>query len=410
MAISSAVKEAFVSHVKLLQSESAGALDPEASFYVGDMDDVVRKWDTLKKALPDVTPFYAVKSNNDKGLIKTLASCGSGFDCASPYEVDLVLSLDIPVKRIIFTHPCKPASFIEHCRKRGVRLITFDNEDELRKIHQHYPRCHLMLRVFADDPTNADPLGTKFGACRDDFRRIVGLVKELGMNLAGASFHAAPCVAVSSKGYIKAIKDAAEVFHHAREIGLNPTILDMGGGYTDATFEEIAAGVKASGAIPDGVERLLAEPGTLFSSRPFFLAVKVMAIRKNAATFGNEPPTRLYINDGIYSSFNNKLFVSWSYTPVGVVLENGEWHDSGHEGPFKCSLWGRTCDLNDCINKECALDREVNVGDWLVFKDMGAYSTVCNTAFNGFTNPNHTIYVGPSEENTRKADFEPLRL
>lgn len=36
-----------------------------------------------KKGLPRVTPFYAVKCNDSWPILKTLASLGTGFDCAS---------------------------------------------------------------------------------------------------------------------------------------------------------------------------------------------------------------------------------------------------------------------------------------------------------------------------------------
>lgn len=39
-----------------------------------------------KEALPDVHPFYAVKCNEDKLLLKTLAALGTGFDCASKVQ------------------------------------------------------------------------------------------------------------------------------------------------------------------------------------------------------------------------------------------------------------------------------------------------------------------------------------
>jgi ornithine decarboxylase len=102
----------------------------------------------------------------------------------------LILSLGIAVERIIFTHPCKPLASLALCRKLGVSLITFDNECELRKLKVHYPEANVVLRMFADDPTNVDPLGTKFGASSDDFLGLVSLTKELEMKLAGASFHA----------------------------------------------------------------------------------------------------------------------------------------------------------------------------------------------------------------------------
>ncbi|KAI0403567.1 hypothetical protein F4802DRAFT_607986 [Xylaria palmicola] len=448
MTVSPAVREALVNHVKLVEGQSASghALPAsEASFYVADLGEVVRKWNLWKGALPDVTPFFAVKSSYDRWLIQTLASCGAGFDCASAEEIELILSLGISAQRIIFTHPCKPIASLGLCRRLGVTLITFDNECELRKLHQHYPESHLVLRIFADDPTGIDPLGTKFGACRDDFRGLIGLAKELHMHLAGASFHAAPSVASNPIAYVRGVRHAAEVFAHARALGLNPGILDIGGGYTDATFAAIATAVR--GVVAEcfaackgrkGGLRVIAEPGTLFSSSPFFLTAKVVARRGNATAFGREPATRLYINDGIYSNFMMRFIVNATFSPIAVI-QKGAWREqkAGGDGAFKCSVWGRTCDSNDCINRECGFDQEVDIGDWLVFKDMGgkpgyspellitymhtyervmvindvaAYTTVCNTSFNGFTSSSHTIYLEPSEPGEKvKADFEPLR-
>ena len=144
----------------------------------------------LKLKLNAIGPTVAVKSSYDRRLLHTLADCGAGFDCASAEEIELILSMGISAERIIFTHPCKPLASLGWCRKLGVSLITFDNECELRKLKDHYPEAGVVLRIFADDPTNEDPLGTKFGASRQDFQGLVRLVKELGMKLAGASFHA----------------------------------------------------------------------------------------------------------------------------------------------------------------------------------------------------------------------------
>ena len=47
---------------------------------LGRLVDLYQDW---KSALPTVTPFYAVKCNEDPALLKTLAALGSGFDCAS---------------------------------------------------------------------------------------------------------------------------------------------------------------------------------------------------------------------------------------------------------------------------------------------------------------------------------------
>ncbi len=57
--------------------------DYDDPFHVVDLGRVLelhRDWVT---ALPTITPFYAIKCNNDPALLKTLAALGTGFDCAS---------------------------------------------------------------------------------------------------------------------------------------------------------------------------------------------------------------------------------------------------------------------------------------------------------------------------------------
>ncbi|KAI0845502.1 hypothetical protein F5Y00DRAFT_265449 [Daldinia vernicosa] len=416
------VREAFENHVKVVESPNTPGnvlSASEDSFYVADLGDVVRKWTVWIEALPDVTPFFAVKSSNDGRLIQTLASCGAGFDCASIEEIELILSMGICAERIIFTHPCKPFASLGLCRNLGVSVITFDNECELRKLKDHYPEANVVLRIFADDPTDADPLGTKFGASRHDFLRLIRLAKELGLAFAGVSFHAAPSVALDPAAYVRGIGEAAEAFTMARELGLNPTILDIGGGYTDVTFPKIAAAVRPAveacfrGEGNRGL-RIIAEPGTLFSSSPFYLAAKVIGQRKNATAIGREAPMRVYINDGIYSSFMMHFIVNTDYYPIAII-HKGTWHGQEQDtrktsSGFECSIWGRSCDSNDCINRKCVLDRKVEIGDWLVFKDMGAYSAVCNTTFNGFTSSNHTIYLEPSFDKKATSSFKPLGI
>lgn len=57
--------------------------DDRDAFYVCDLGDLVKKHLRWAKALPRVTPFYAVKCNNGVSVVRTLASLGCGFDCAS---------------------------------------------------------------------------------------------------------------------------------------------------------------------------------------------------------------------------------------------------------------------------------------------------------------------------------------
>ena len=62
--------------------------------------------------------------------------------------------------------------------------------------------------------------------------------------------------------------------------------------------------------------------------------------------------------------------------------------ESKYEGQlrYKSSLWGPTCDGLDCVIKECSLPR-LATKDWLLFRDMGAYTMAAASNFNGMPKP-----------------------
>ena len=53
---------------------------------------------------------------------------------------------------------------------------------------------------------------------------------------------------------------------------------------------------------------------------------------------------------------------------------------------YSSSIWGPTCDGLDCIKKQCLLP-ELNTGEWLVFRNMGAYTMCSASTFNGMPKP-----------------------
>jgi hypothetical protein len=66
--------------------------------------------------MPRVTPFYAVKCNPEPGVLRLLNSLGTGFDCASKGELDMMLKMGVHPSRIIFAHPCKRPCDIRYAK------------------------------------------------------------------------------------------------------------------------------------------------------------------------------------------------------------------------------------------------------------------------------------------------------
>jgi ornithine decarboxylase len=223
----------------------------------------------------------AVKCNPDPYVLRLLAALGTGFDCASNGEISQVLCLDLNPERIIFANPCKAPSFIRNAAKVGVNIMTFDNADELYKVARINPTAKLVLRILTDDSKSLCRLGLKFGAPLVTVPGLLNIAKELRLDVIGVSFHVGSgCY--DSSAFADAISYARCAFDMGVAAGYKFSLLDVGGGFEDATFE-VTAGVLRDALdfhFPDRAGlRIIAEPGRYFVSRAFSLAANIIARR-----------------------------------------------------------------------------------------------------------------------------------
>lgn len=385
----------------------------EDTFFVADLGEVYRQHLRWKLNLPRVKPFYAVKCNPDNKLMQLLSELGTGFDCASKSEIEQVLGLGVDPSRIIYAQPCKTNSYVRYVASHGVRQMTFDNADELRKIARLFPEAELFLRILTDDSSSLCRLSLKFGAALDTTDSLLALARELGLNVVGVSFHVGSG-ASDPLAFLKAVQDAHLVFQRAADYGFDLKTLDVGGGFcSDHTFEKMAAVLRSAldeyFPAHSGIN-VIAEPGRFYASSAFTIACNIIA-RRTVSDAGNttgmildgESPISymVYVNDGLYGNFSSIMFDHQH--PVAKVLRTGgrtlydtaeaEATTSPDAGGVEYSIWGPTCDGIDRITESIRFDTVLDVGDWLYFEDMGAYTKCSATKFNGFSNEHDTIYV-----------------
>ncbi|XP_005000367.1 ornithine decarboxylase isoform X1 [Cavia porcellus] len=369
--------------------------DDKDAFYVADLGDVLKKHLRWRKALPRVTPFYAVKCNDSRAIVKTLAAIGTGFDCASKTEIQLVQSLGVPPERIIYANPCKQVSQIKYAASSGVQMMTFDSEVELLKVARAHPKAKLVLRIATDDSKAVCRLSVKFGATLKTSRLLLERAKELNIDVIGVSFHVGSgCT--DPETFVQAVSDARCVFDMGAEVGFHMHLLDIGGGFpgsedTKLKFEEITSVINPAldkyFPVDSGV-RIIAEPGRYYVASAFTLAVNIIAkklvLREQAGSDDEEDASEqtfmYYVNDGVYGSFNCILY---DHAHVKPLLQKRPKPDERH---YPSSIWGPTCDGLDRIVERCALP-ELHVGDWLLFENMGAYTVAAASTFNGFQRP-----------------------
>ncbi|XP_048682069.1 antizyme inhibitor 2 isoform X2 [Caretta caretta] len=322
----------------------------KGAFFVADLGDVVKKHLHFLKALPHVKPFYAVKCNSSKGVVRTLAELGAGFDCASKTEIALVQSIGVPSDKIIYTNPCKQISQIKYAASHGVQLMAFDNEVELGKVARSHP--HASFHVGSDCP--------------------------------------------DLQAFSRSIADARLVFEMGAELGYKMHLLDIGGGFpgtenSKVRFEEMAATINSALDLyfPEGCGvEIIAKPGRYYVASAFTLAVNVVDKQEvpldppgsDDEESGSKKSILYYINDGIYGSFSCIFF---NHTCPSPILHKK--HSPDHP-LFSSSLWGPSCDGPDCIADGLELP-ELQVGDWLTFENMGAYTIAASSSFNGHRQP-----------------------
>lgn len=82
-----------------------------------------------KKALPWITPHYAIKSNPTKELIQDLADQGAGMDCASKDEIKASLRAGVKLENIVYSNPIKNEKDLIWASETGVKLTTADSID-----------------------------------------------------------------------------------------------------------------------------------------------------------------------------------------------------------------------------------------------------------------------------------------
>ena len=351
--------------------------EKDEPFYIVDLNEVVLQYNKWISMLPNIKPYFAIKSNPDYKIIKLLADLGCNFDCASKSEISTVLNIVNDPCRIIFANPCKAPSHLTYAKDFNISLMTFDCVEELYKIHKYYPDASLLLRLCVDDSNSKCKFNSKFGCKIENIDIILKTIKTLNLNLKGFSFHVGSGCE-DPQSYYTAIRDCRAAYTIACHYGIFVEIIDIGGGFisSDETrFEEMCLNIKKAqdmffkSKIDKGLVHFIAEPGRFFTETTHTLCLNVIA-KKN-----EDSVIKYYLNEGVYGSFNCIHYDHQAPLLIPLELKNTDVKNSTFFGP--------TCDSMDVIYKNIPF-KELEIGDWLYIKNFGSYTCAPSSSFNGF--------------------------
>jgi ornithine decarboxylase len=338
---------------------------------VVDCNEIRSQYRALSAALPGVDLHYALKPLPFAPVVATLRDLGAGFDVASTGEIKLVRSQRVDAERCIHTHPIKTNADIAAALRFGIRTFVVDNPDELQKFVPYRKRAELLLRISFRNPTAVVDLSRKFGCEPGAARTMLELARNVGVRVRGLSFHVGSQVADSTR-FVEAIDACREILIRARGDGHALEVLDIGGGFPVAYAGSLPRIREFCGplrrelkSLPSGT-RVIAEPGR-FIAAPAGTCVTAVVGRAQ-----REGRWWYYLDDGMYGSFAGQLYDHMQY-PLDCLARRGPRHPSVLAGP--------TCDSIDVIREDIPLP-ELEIGDLLVGRVMGAYTQAAATDFN----------------------------
>jgi len=126
---------------------------------------------------------------------------------------------------------------------------------------------------------------------------------------------------------------------------------------------------------------------SFYVASAFTLATNIIA-KRSVQMEDQQMAQMYYLNDGVYGSFNCTIFDHWVVDPKPFLID-----DTLEERQnYLTTIWGPTCDSMDCIKRDVVLP-EMHIGEWVLFKEMGAYTICAGSQFNGFNLPALQYYV-----------------
>lgn len=350
--------------------------------FILDHNTIRGNYRTFKKFLPRVQCYYAVKANSNQQIIETLFHEGSSFDVASYREFIQVYQYIKHFEKkdkkyyvwdkIIFSNTIKDRAALRKI-KEYKPLVTYDNSAELKKLKEYCDTAGLVLRLKVPDTGSQVEMSSKFGAEPGDALNLIQEAADLGLGVEGISFHVgSQCT--NFDNFTQALAITSEIFNTARRRGFALNLIDIGGGFPVPydpqvpEFEKLAALLNSEfkRLFPEDIQ-ILAEPGR------FMVATAAALISEIIGKARRDGKVFYHINDGVYHTFSGVVYDHW--IPNFRAFKKGE--------PEICAVVGPTCDSFDKISLSVELPGNLEVGDYLLTDNIGAYSIASSTKFNG---------------------------
>ena len=375
--------------------------------YIYQADKIKSQFERLSNAFKNVEKLrinYAVKALSNISILKLMKKLGSGIDTVSIQEVKLGIKAGFNSNRIIFTPNGVNISEIEEVSKLGVQ-INIDNLSILESFGNKYPKIPVCIRinphVMAGGNSNISVghIDSKFGISIHQIPHLMRIVKNTNMNINGVHMHTGSDILD-----IDVFLHASEILFDTAKNFKNLEFIDFGSGFKvpykigdiETNIDELGEklSLKFNSFCKDyGKNLTLAfEPGKFLVSEAGSFIAKVNVIKQTTSTVFAQ----------IESGFNHLIrpMLYGSYHEI-YNLSN----PNGRERFY--SVVGYICET-DTFGSNRKIS-EINEGDYLLFKNAGAYCQSMASNYNSRYRPAEVLWAQNKAHLIRKEEsFEDI--
>ncbi|MFH1874159.1 MAG: bifunctional aspartate kinase/diaminopimelate decarboxylase [Pseudomonadota bacterium] len=344
--------------------------------YVYNKPTIEQKISELKTISAANQIFYSVKANPLPYILKVCYEADLGFECVSPSEINLVLSLfkNIDPKRILFTPNFAPRLEYEHAINKGVN-ITLDNLFPLENWPELFKGKEIFLRI---DPGQGQGhhkyvrtagFKSKFGIAYPEFEKLSKLLKKNKTRVIGLHAHVGSNI-FTPETWSNTALYLIEVSKHFPEA----KILDLGGGL---------GVVEKPGQAPLNLEKVndnLAKVKTTHPNFEFWLEPGRFIVASAGVLLAEVTQTKqkgehyyVGINTGMNSLIRPALYGSYHEIVNLTKIDDQDFVSANIVGPI--------CESGDVLGSSRKI-ADPKTGDILLIGTVGAYGRVMSSSYN----------------------------
>jgi len=341
---------------------------------------------------------YSVKANSNLSILRLFARLGSSFDIVSGGELQRLLRIGVPGRRIVFSGVGKSRDELRDALRARILLFNIESEAELNLLAEEAARLRrpapAAIRVNPDVEAGAHPhISTghrrhKFGLDWRDSRRLyLAHHDSRWIDWRGISAHIGSQI-LDLVPFRLALRRVASYVRELARTGVSLDLLDFGGGLgiryagerapaLDAYARAIASLVRPLGC------RLLLEPGRALVGPAGVLLTRVLYSKRNRGK--NFVIVDAAMNDFLRPALYGALHPITPATPSRTDMRTS--------APTRADIVGPVCETGDCFLENWPLGW-VSPGDLLVIWGTGAYGFVLSSNYNSRPRPPEILVDG----------------